>query len=55
MRLVFILIAAVIVIVLLYYITVIFHLFTGMFGQNIPFWKTLIPFYGWTKWFKDLN
>lgn len=46
---------AVLFIVALYYATVIVHLFTGMFGKDISFGKTLIPFYGWTKWFSNLD
>lgn len=54
MRLVFMLISAVGAAVALYYITVIMHLFNGMFGNNIPFRKVMIPFYGWKYWFRNL-
>jgi hypothetical protein len=55
MRFVLMIVWAVLIITAIYYVTVIAHLFTGMFGRNIPFGKTLIPFYGWTKWFSKLN
>ena len=54
MRFAFLIVGALLLLLLIYYITVIAHLYTGMFGK-IPFVKTLIPFYGWTQWFKDLN
>lgn len=46
---------ALLIILAIYYMTVIAHVFTGIFGKNISFKKTLIPFYAWTKWFKTLN
>lgn len=55
MRFVLMIVWALLIITAIYYVTVIAHLFTGMFGRNIPFGKTLIPFYGWTKWFSKLN
>ncbi|MCR5050511.1 MAG: hypothetical protein K6A36_05445 [Paludibacteraceae bacterium] len=35
----------------IYYVTVVAHLFSELFGKNIPCRKVLIPFYGWVKWF----
>ncbi len=55
MRFFLLILFAVLFLVLLYYVTVIAHLFTGMFGKHIKFSLTLIPFYGWTKWFKNLD
>ena len=55
MRFVLMIVWTVLIITAIYYVTVIGHLFTGMFGRNIRFDKTLIPFYGWTKWFSKLN
>ena len=55
MRFYLLILGALLILLLLYYVTVIAHLFTNMFGKNIPFHRTLIPFYGWTKWFKDLK
>lgn len=54
MKFALLIVGALLVITGLYYLTVIMHLFTGMFGK-IDFKKTLIPFYGWTKWFKKLD
>lgn len=54
MRFVLMIVCALLIILAIYYATVIAHLFTGMFGRNISFGKTLIPFYGWTQWFKKL-
>lgn len=53
MRFISLIVWAVLIILAIYYITVIAHLFTGIFGKNIDFKKTLIPFYGWTLWFRN--
>ena len=55
MRFVLMIVWALLIILAIYYVTVIAHLFTGMFGRGLSFRKTLIPFYGWTKWFKKLD
>ena len=55
MRFVLMIVWALLIILAIYYVTVIAHLFTGMFGKNFEFKKVLIPFYGWTKWFSKLN
>ena len=53
MRFITLIVWALLIILAIYYATVIAHLFTNMFGKNIDFKKTLIPFYGWTVWFKS--
>ena len=54
MKFVLMIVWALLIILLIYYLTVILHLFTGAFGKNISFKKTLIPFYGWKFWFNRL-
>lgn len=53
MRFVSLVIGALLVILAIYYATVVAHLFTHMFGKNVDFKKTLIPFYGWKIWFDN--
>lgn len=53
MRFVSLVIWALLVILAIYYATVVAHLFTHMFGKNVDFEKTLIPFYGWKIWFDN--
>ena len=55
MRFVLLIVWALLALLAIYYATVIAHLFTGMFGKNVDFAKTLIPFYGWTIWFQKLD
>ena len=55
MRFVLLIVWALLIILAIYYATVIVHLFTGMFGKNVDFAKTLIPFYGWTVWFQKID
>ena len=55
MRFLILILGGIITLLVLYYLTVIINLFTYMFGRKVDFYKTLIPFYGWTKWFKDLD
>ena len=55
MRFVLLIIWALLILLAIYYATVIAHLFTGMFGKNVDFEKTLIPFYGWTIWFQKID
>jgi uncharacterized protein (UPF0333 family) len=55
MRFFLMILVALLLILVLYYITVIAHLYTNMFGKDVSFAKTLIPFYGWTIWFKNLD
>ncbi len=54
MRFVALIVWALVIILAIYYATVITHLFTNLFGKNVDFKKTLIPFYGWTIWFKNM-
>ena len=53
MRFISMIVWALLILLAIYYITVIAHLFTNMFGKNIDFAKTLIPFYGWKIWFEN--
>ena len=55
MRFLILILGGVMTLLVLYYLTVIINLFTYMLGRKVDFYKTLIPFYGWTKWFKDLD
>ena len=55
MRFVLLIVWALLVLLAIYYITVIAHIFTGMFGKNLSFGKVLIPFYGWTVWFSKID
>lgn len=55
MRFVLMVVWALLIILAIYYLTVIVHLFTGMFGNDVSFAKTLIPFNGWRTWFSKLN
>lgn len=55
MRFFILILWAVMSLLVLYYVTVIINLFTYTFGRKVDFYKTLIPFYGWTKWFKNLD
>ena len=43
---------AVIIITVIYYITWAIHVVYQIFGKWIDPVKALIPFYGWIKWFK---
>ena len=54
MRFVALIVWALVIILAIYYATVITHLFTNLFGKNVDFKKTLIPFYGWTIWLKNI-
>ena len=53
MRFISLIVWALLIILAIYYATVIAHLFTNMFGKNVDFKKTLIPFYGWKIWFDN--
>lgn len=49
MRFYLMIILAVSVLVLIYYITALVHVFTGLFGKTIEESKLFIPFYAWVK------
>jgi hypothetical protein len=49
MRYYLLLIALLVGLTALYYITLIIHIFTGVFGDNVNTNKLFIPFYGWIK------
>lgn len=55
MKFVLLIVYAFLLLIGLYYITWTIHVMTSIFGHCVDPIKSLIPFYGWVKWFKKPN